>query len=326
MKAKAYKLLIVSLLLSFSIPAQNSVPNYSFEDTLSCALPVIYNAPPWFNPTGTSPDYWNEYSWLPLYRVPYNGFGYQPARTGHAYAGIGVGGEGTPNQREYIEVMLDSALVAGKKYCVQFYVNLADSSGYATDGMGAYLSIDTIKDYSSVVNLPYTPQISNSNGNILTDKINWVLISGEYIASGGEKFITIGNFKDDANSQTQYVGPGGVWLQWCYYFIEDVYVGECDTVVPVSGSNISIPNIFSPNNDGLNDVFRVTCKNILTLHCKIYDRWGLLVGELKAPNEVWQGRITSGMEVSEGVYYYVIEAKGEDSKSYNETGFIQLIR
>lgn len=238
-----------------------------------------------------------------------------------------IGGQtNPPNQREYIEVALDSPLLANKKYCVQFYVNLADSSGYATDGMGAYLSVDTVKDYSTDFNLPYIPQIANPDGNILTDHINWVLISGEYIANGGEKFITIGNFKDDAHSQTQHVGPSGPWLQWCYYYIEDVYVGVCDTVTPISESSINIPNIFTPNNDGINDDFKITTKKITAINCKIYDRWGILVGELKRINDKWDGHTTSGQEVSNGVYFYILSATGEDSKVYDKKGYIELVR
>lgn len=172
------------------------MPNYSFEDTLSCNFAIISNAPPWFNPTATSPDYWNSDAALSAYRVSNNAFGYQPAKTGRSYAGISAAffDPSPTNAREYIETRLDSPLVAGKKYCVQFYVNLGDPSEYATDGMGAYLSVDTVQDLNTAVNLPYTPQIENPAGNILTDRVNWVLISGEYTAVGGEKFITIGNF------------------------------------------------------------------------------------------------------------------------------------
>jgi hypothetical protein len=52
--------------------AQNLVPNYSFEDTLSCDIPQIYNSPPWFNPTGQSPDYYNPFEIASFARVPYN--------------------------------------------------------------------------------------------------------------------------------------------------------------------------------------------------------------------------------------------------------------
>lgn len=329
MKATSHiKSLLGLLLLSFSSIAQNLVPNYSFEDTLSCDLPIISNAPPWYNPTGTSPDYWNADAMLPLYRVPYNGFGYQPAKTGQAYAGLATAFFDTSptNAREYIETPLDSPLVAGKKYCVQFYVNLADSSEYATDGIGAYLSVDSVQDLNTTVNLPYVPQIANPDGNILTDHINWILISGEYTAIGGERFITIGNFKNDADSQTQQVNSSSFWAGWCYYFIEDVYVGVCNTIPTITICSVTAPNIFTPNNDDVNDVFKITSKNIATLNCKIYNRWGILVSELTKTNEVWDGRSTSGLQCVAGIYYYILKALGEDGNEYDEKGAVSLIR
>jgi gliding motility-associated-like protein len=205
-------------------------------------------------------------------------------------------------------------------------VNLGDSSGYATDGMGAYLSADTVQDYSTGFNLPYVPQIANPTGNILTDHVNWVLISGEYNALGGKKFITIGNFKDDASSNTQQVSTSASWLFWSYYYVEDLYVGPCDTTILTNNSNISAPNIFTPNNDGANDSFKITYKNITTLNCKIYNRWGLLVSELKNANDTWNGKTADGLECTNGVYYYIITATGEDGKEYNEKGFVQIIK
>ena len=327
MKAIAHiKLLMALLLVSCSCVAQNLVPNYSFEDNPTCGAGIT-NAPPWFNPAiwGT-PDCWISCSLGSISGVPDNWFGYQPARTGVAYAGLaallGINDPLEPNQREYIEVPLDSALIAGKKYCVRFYVNLGDSSKYATSSMGAFLSVDSIISDSHDT-LPFIPQISNPLSNTLTDKVNWVLISGEYTALGGEKFITIGNFSTNANSNIAMVNGG---YEWGYYFIEDVYVGICDTVIPATIYSVTAPNIFTPNNDGINAVFKITTNNITILNCKIYNRWGILISELTKINEAWDGLTTSGLQCADGVYYYLLTAIGEDGKKYDEKGFVSLIR
>lgn len=91
-------------------------------------------------------------------------------------------------------------------------------------------------------------------------------------------------------------------------------------------SGISPSNVFSPNDDGVNDVFKIASQNIALLNCKIYDRWGILVEELSKLNEGWDGRSTSGLECSVGVYYYVIAAKDNNGKDFNEKGFLQLLR
>ncbi len=134
---------------------------------------------------------------------------------------------GNTNLREYIQTVLIDTLKGGKKYNVEFYVSLSDSSQYACSNIGAYFSINQVTSGNDK-NLPDTPQISNPLNNILSEKINWTKISGSFIASGGEKYITIGNFKDDANSDTLYVG-GPSWYTLAYYYIDDVSVIEDTT-------------------------------------------------------------------------------------------------
>lgn len=102
-------------------------------------------------------------------------------------------------------------------------------------------------------------------------------------------------------------------------------VKDSITIV-VCDHKLQIPNIFTPNNDGINDVFKITTKNITILNCKIYNRWGILVNELTKINEVWDGGTSSGLQCSSGVYYYVLTAKGEDGKEYGEQGAVQLIK
>jgi Secretion system C-terminal sorting domain len=215
----------------FNAYPQNLVPNPSFEDTLHCPqyISQINYAPPWFDPsTMGTPDYFNEcynFPWV-LVDVPTNVFGYQYARTGQAYAGIFTwSGGSVVNAREYIEVQLIDSLVAGIKYRVSFYANLADSLWYACNSIGAYLSQTLISDTTGHV-LPYSPQIFNISSNPLTSKTGWTLISAVFTAVGGEKYITIGNFINDSNSDSIYVGAGGSLFSpdQSYYYIDDVSV------------------------------------------------------------------------------------------------------
>ena len=85
--------------------------------------------------------------------------------------------------------------------------------------------------------------------------------------------------------------------------------------------SIVIPNIFSPNGDGINDVFLIKANGFTNLTCDIFDRWGLKLYSFNGTNGYWDG----GKSV-DGTYFYVIQStdvKGEDHK-YN--GFIQLIK
>jgi gliding motility-associated-like protein len=298
---------------------QNLVPNWSFEDTVGCpyTFSQIYFSPPWYSPTQGSPDYFNTCnSTTTSFGVPANAFGNQNPKTGQAYAGMYVFGISPANAREYIQVQLLDSMKAGKKYCVTFYTSLSDYSNQAISNLGLYISSQQVTS-TSILPLPVTPQINNTNGYLI-NKVEWTLISGTYIAVGGEKYITIGNFLDDANTDT--TSFGGINGQHAYYYIDDVTVEECPP------DTFFIPNVFTPNGDGINDAFIISGSGIENINCTIYNRWGIKVASLSRTGEQWDGRTTSGQAAAEGVYYYVLQGRGEDGNDIAQTGFVQLLR
>lgn len=312
----------------------NLVPNPSFEIYTTCpTFPgQVYFATPWFQPntffgtvtTACSSELYHICSPFGPVSVPVNNYsGHQAPRTGSGYAGFGLRNSGAITSVEYIETSLSSSLLQGKTYCIEFYVSLADSTSYAISNFGVYFSNDSLLYNSSIYsNIPVIPQIENPSSNVVIDKDNWILISGQFIAAGGEKFMTIGNFRD--NASTPFTNVGGAYLL-AYYYFDDISVicCDCDTAVL---TNILIPNVFTPNNDNVNDFFKIINSGIASLNCKIYNRWGVLVGELKDMNDSWDGYTTAGLKCVDGVYFYVFTAKGTDEKEYNQKGFIQLIR
>jgi len=308
--------------------AQNLVPNNSFENYVSCpnGLGEIIDAVSWTNPTWSTPDYYN--SCAPINSgcsVPSNAGGYHMAFTGNAYAGLITYSAIFPNSRDYIQVKLLDSLILGKEYCISYYVSLSKIVQLAANGFSAYLSTYPVASANQNI-LPYSAQV-NYAGNIITDTINWVLISGTVIARGGESYLTIGNFSTDANTSTSIVNQSGSGGAESYYYIDDVYVGTCDTLKPPEIiSFLTVPNIFTPNNDGANDVFKITQSHIQTLDCSIYDRWGVKLWELKNPDESWDGTTKAGVLCGDGVYYYVLNATGLDGKKYALNGFLQLMR
>ena len=57
-----------------------------------------------------------------------------------------------------------------------------------------------------------------------------------------------------------------------------------------------------------------------------YNRWGDKIYEMNSPTDSWDGVSMNGLEVPEGVYYYVLTATGEDGTSYNEKGSVTIYR
>ncbi len=89
-------------------------------------------------------------------------------------------------------------------------------------------------------------------------------------------------------------------------------------------SNLILPNVFTPNYDSINDVFRPITDEIVELEFTIYNRYGNLIFETKRVRGFWDGRTTAGEACPDGVYFCVLTATGVDGKTYKEKTFVQL--
>ncbi|MDC3050597.1 gliding motility-associated C-terminal domain-containing protein, partial [Flavobacteriales bacterium] len=85
-------------------------------------------------------------------------------------------------------------------------------------------------------------------------------------------------------------------------------------------------NAFSPNGDNINDYFSFENYGISDLNAIFYNRWGDKIYEMNSPTDSWNGVSMNGLEVPEGVYFYVLNATGEDGTSYNEKGSVTIYR
>ena len=104
---------------------------------------------------------------------------------------------------------------------------------------------------------------------------------------------------------------------------------DCTPKIIVS----EIPNVFTPNGDGINDTFNFSIAGASDVSFSVYNRWGLLVhseGSGSSPSGrlggAWDGRTTSGIECSEGIYFYTLQytdAKGDTQK---KNGYVSLFR
>ncbi len=89
---------------------------------------------------------------------------------------------------------------------------------------------------------------------------------------------------------------------------------------------INLPNVFSPNNDGLNDGFWFRTNCIKSLKCTIYNRWGSEIYSWTGTSGLWDGRTNEGWPVSDGTYFYSLEYVEENNKLVKKLGSILLIR
>lgn len=104
----------------------------------------------------------------------------------------------------------------------------------------------------------------------------------------------------------------------------ETYESDIFTIV-ISESELKVPNAFSPNGDGVNDIFVVKHKSLVKFNAVVFNRWGQELYRWDNPDNGWDGT-AHGKEVKDGVYFIVIEAVGSDGIKYNHKGDINILR
>lgn len=89
-------------------------------------------------------------------------------------------------------------------------------------------------------------------------------------------------------------------------------------------SHVSMPNVFTPNNDSINDIFYPILDEVTQMGFSIYNRYGILIFETARLNGFWDGHTTSGEPCNDGVYFCVLTATGIDGIQFKEKTFVQL--
>ena len=243
--------IVIILLLFYGLNTEeqvligsNLVNNPSFEEYDTCPTNTMQlnRAIYWW---GYSSDYFNACSPSTFYgvSVPSNGFGFQNAHTGVAYAGCCIYAS---NYKEAIKTKLKDSLIASKRYCSNFYISLAEYTFWQTaysvylDSVGTLFTENMVQDTSYDPILCIGTYIQKSISYI--DTVSWFKISNSFIANGGEHYLTIGNF-DIALDYTSNFQT--------YVYIDDVAVCECsfqfnlgkDTTICNGETLILNPNI-----------------------------------------------------------------------------------
>jgi len=236
----------------------NLVPNGGFEENngIPTEIGQFGLAKPWitFAPGNQPADYFNRTAKART-GVPHNFIGTQEPKTGDAYGGFLLYLNSRQEYTEFVQVPLTEALKAGEEYYAEFYVSLAEDSEFAVDGIGMHFAVrPPLLMQGGYAQLQ--PQVSNATKNIILDKTNWVKISGQFKAQGGERLLTIGNFKTRPANTVKKVKTNRSEKEpykYAYYYLDEVtvkpvgiqplvteeYFGDLATKQPVVLKNIS---------------------------------------------------------------------------------------
>lgn len=126
----------------------------------------------------------------------------------------------------------------------------------------------------------------------------------------------------------------------CRYRADGMFVSELTGEYPITfslrGSLVELFNAFSPNGDGVNDVYRVKTQSLLSLRMKIFNRWGqeIVSGDQSSLPTAYEDGYTyyicwdgtyHGSRVEDGVYFILVEAEGSDGIKYVRRGDINVL-
>lgn len=182
------KLLAVIVWLMVVLPAglraQELVPNGGFETYRNCPRQdnLLEEAIPWFNPNRATPDFYNYcFDTGQMETAPHTGRGMGKLFLDQGFA-------------EYMATPLRQPLKAGECYYFEMWISTRYLGQYIPGTLGAYFSAQpatsTAKDMLNV-----NPQILDASTKTVSQRFRWETIRGTIKASGGEKYLTIGSFK-----------------------------------------------------------------------------------------------------------------------------------
>jgi len=196
--------------------AQNMVPNGYFEERDTCLESNTWYYPDtgplgWFSAGGTGDYYMSCLPYGAFKGVPLNAWAFQHPQDGEAYVGL-LTYDQPSSGREYFAIELLEPLEIGETYYTSMYVS-ASWNGYepnqqawlASSGMGLRFTIEADQ---WVFGDPFPPLGMPGNfahvyePAILADTVNWVLVSGSFVADSAYRYVVVGYHFDNANTDT----------------------------------------------------------------------------------------------------------------------------
>lgn len=111
-------------------------------------------------------------------------------------------------------------------------------------------------------------------------------------------------------------------------YTEEYWTSEKDPLtVSISESRLEMPNAFSPNGDGINDIYKAKegWQSLVEFNAYIFNRWGQKLYEWNDPAGGWDGK-HNGKDVKQGVYFCLVKAKGADGRKFNIRTDVNLLR
>ncbi len=239
---------------------------------------------------------------------------------GHCYATLGIDFVRFNEVGEIIVGRLNNPLIVNRKYCVEFSYSVSKGARYFSNIIDVLFTKSNLaEDYLSVEEDNFPEGDQSTSVLLQFDTIDWRFSRSVLISRGGERYLAIGFLK---NPNRIYENLQNNTLRAAMFYIDSIAVYDC-----TEGIEFALPNVFTPNGDGENEVYRSDQFNVDRVEWVVLNRWGQVVHSGKAPELEWDGRdVHSGEELAEGVYFVRATAYGNDGSTRTEQQTVHLMR
>lgn len=230
------------------------------------------------------------------------------------------------------QIQIGAALIEGQTY-----------NWFPITGINSTIISDPIASPDSTTT--YTLSVSGSGCDIVTDKVTVIVHQLPNTNAGLDDTITTG-------AQIQLVATGGVQYEWTpvsslnnggiynpiadpiqtttyTVTVTDVYgCKNTDAVmITVLEPSLWLPNAFTPDGDGYNDVYFVRGRGLTDFEFLIFNRWGEQIFYTKNIEQGWDGkRQVTQEELPAGAYIYFVKGKKTNEEPVELKGLVNLIR
>ncbi len=194
---------------------KNIIPNGSFENYRKKSG-NIKNAIPWQQIA--SVDYYQE-------PISNDTSSQKGAFTGNCYAGLRF----QKKYKEFLQVKLAESLRRGVTYEFEMHIRLAFWSNASLKSFGALFTKGGYKNKSDIIKSALIDTVCKKTSFI--NGYHWFKISGKYMADGGEKYVTIGNFSQNIKKDMERMNIFKLGFKEAYYFVDDISMIKVKEVV-----------------------------------------------------------------------------------------------
>jgi len=200
------------------------------------------------------------------------------------------------------------------------------------------ITANSFADTAYWVNIGNADSCVTVNKRISIDSISGFACCNDTITAGNSVILN-----GSGSTKYYWIPPTGLSCDTCpdptvsptstttYTLISTTKAGCAATslvtiAVDIPCKDFFVPNVFSPNGDGVNDTYLIKAEFMSMYDITIFNRWGRKVFHSNDPTAPWDGTINGSPQAAAGVYYYIIKATCKNGQYFEKNGFLQLIR